>query len=77
MSEKEKTLKQRLESLEDEIRSLKYSTTRLSDSIEILDKAIRELIAINQLLIAKMKDSLIPILKADLEPKRKLDKEVK
>jgi predicted RNase H-like nuclease (RuvC/YqgF family) len=35
---KEKTLKERLESLEDEIRALKYSVTRLSD---ILDQDLK------------------------------------
>jgi hypothetical protein len=34
MSEKEKTLKERLASLEDEIRSLKFACTRLADIVE-------------------------------------------
>jgi hypothetical protein len=34
MSEKEKTLKQRLESLEDEIRSLRYTSSKLTDVLE-------------------------------------------
>jgi hypothetical protein len=35
---KEKTLKERLESLEDEIRSLKFVCSRLADAIEINNK---------------------------------------
>jgi hypothetical protein len=77
MSKEERSFKEEIIALREELESVKYSLTRLSDSVETLDKTIRELIANNQLLIAKLKDSLIPVLKADLEPKRKLDKEVK
>jgi hypothetical protein len=77
MNEIERSYKQEIIALREELESVKYSLTRLSDSIETLDLTIKELIAINQLLLAKLKDSLIPVLKADLEPKRKLDKEVK
>jgi hypothetical protein len=71
---KELTLKERLESLEDEIRSLKYSVTRLNDGVEVLDKAIRELISVNQLLMAKLKDIAIPVVSGELKPKEKLRK---
>jgi hypothetical protein len=37
---KEKTLKERLESLEDEIRSLKYACTRLADTLDINNKLL-------------------------------------
>jgi hypothetical protein len=37
---KEKTLKERLESLEDEIRSLKFVCSRLADAVEINNKLL-------------------------------------
>jgi len=73
----EKSYKELITEQVEELQGLKYSVTRLANEIETLDKILKELIAVNQLLIAKLKDSLIPVLKADLEPKRKLDKEVK
>jgi len=73
----EKSYKELITEQVEELQGLKYSVTRLANEIETLDKILKELITVNQLLIAKLKDSLIPVLKADLEPKRKLDKEVK
>jgi chromosome segregation ATPase len=43
MDEK-KTLKERLESLEDEIRALKYTCTRLSDALEVNNKVSSKLL---------------------------------
>jgi chromosome segregation ATPase len=72
MSKEERSYKEEIIALREELESVKYSLTRLSDSVETLDKTMRELIANNQLLITRLKDSLIPVLKADLEPKRKI-----
>jgi hypothetical protein len=72
MSKEERSFKEEIIALREELESVKYSLTRLSDSVETLDKTMRELIANNQLLITRLKDSLIPVLKADLEPKRKI-----
>jgi chromosome segregation ATPase len=77
MSKEERSYKEEIIALREELESVKYSLTRLSDSLETLDKTMRELIANNQLLITRLKDSLIPILKGDLQPKGKLGKEVK
>jgi hypothetical protein len=71
---KEKSYKELVAEQVEELQGLKYSVTRPANEIEILDKTMRELIAYNQMLIAKLTDSLIPVLKADLEPKGKIDK---
>jgi prefoldin subunit 5 len=46
MSEKEKTLKERLQSLESEIESLKYTCTRLSDALEVNNKVCSKLLEV-------------------------------
>ena len=61
----EKSYKELITEQVEELQGLKYSVTRLANEIETLDKILKELIAVNQLLIAKLKDSLIPVLKAD------------
>jgi chromosome segregation ATPase len=43
---KEKTLKERLESLEGEIESLKYACTRLSDALEVNNKVSSKLLEV-------------------------------
>jgi hypothetical protein len=62
MSEKEKTLKQRLESLEDEIRSLRYTSSKL---IDVLENDIRIRIAQDQSL-EQIKDLVEVISKRDI-----------
>jgi hypothetical protein len=72
MSKEERSYKEEIIALREELESVKYSLTRLSDSVETLSKILKEVIVVNQLLMVKLKDSVIPVLKADLEPKRKL-----
>jgi prefoldin subunit 5 len=74
MSEKERSYKQTLIELVEELQGVKYSVTRLANEIETLDKTIRELIAVNQLLLAKLKDIAIPVIQGKLEPKERLGK---
>ena len=66
----EKSYKELITEQVEELQGLKYSVTRLANEIETLDKILKELITVNQLLIAKLKDSLIPVLKADLEARK-------
>jgi hypothetical protein len=72
--EKEKPVKELIVEQVEELQGLKYSVTRLTNEIETLDKTIRELIAVNQLLLAKLKDIAIPVIQGKLEPKERLGK---
>jgi hypothetical protein len=74
MSKEERSFKEEIIALREELESVKYSLTRLSDSVETLTKAIIELTAVNQLFMAKLLDVAIPVVKGNLEPKSKLGK---